>query len=297
MKSIFSQFKQELDQLNALYASYKSAINVKRLDSLGFIERDFPKIERMTPDFLFFKEGYAFIVECKAGFLTDKDAEQLKRYLSFDAKSVERTIQKCAKKKYPIYSYDVFLVLWENTYEKEKERVPHIIKDNALDLLKVLTIKKGGTLKIQYGSVKPYQELDLLLNEGIRIPRHPKNEIYITPNAPIEGILYYLIRKFTSLVFDKEYIKVNASDIYNDWFRSYEIKSDRIRESLQHLVKLNLLEKVGPNQYIFRKKYVKDSYSLISKLTTHNVRDLLEISEYRPLDYYMDKGNKARRGS
>ena len=289
MKSVFSEFKQELDQLNAVYASYRSAINVKRLDSLGFTERDFPKIEGKTPDFLFFKEGYAFILECKSGVPTEKDAGQLKRYLSFDVKNIEKTIQKSARKKFPVYRYDVFLVLWESIYEKEKNDILKIIRENSLDSLKVLTIEKGGTLRIRYGSVANLQELNRLLNEGIKIPHHPKNEINITPNAPIEGILYYLVRKFTSLIFDKEYIKINASDIYNDWFRSYEIKSDRIRESLQYLVKLALLEKVGPNQYIFRKKYIKDSYGLISKLTDHNVRDLLKISEYRTLDYYIDE--------
>ncbi len=100
MKSRFSQFKQELDQLNAFYASYKSAISVKKLDSLGFIERDFPKIENMTPDFLFFKEGYAFVIECKSGFLTYKDIEQLRRYLSFDVKSIEKTIHKSVRKMF-----------------------------------------------------------------------------------------------------------------------------------------------------------------------------------------------------
>ena len=48
MNSVFSQFKQELDQLNALYSSYKSAINVKRLDSWGFIERDLEKVEKVV---------------------------------------------------------------------------------------------------------------------------------------------------------------------------------------------------------------------------------------------------------
>lgn len=294
MKSVFSQFKQELDQLNALYASYKSAIPVKRLDSLGFIERDFPKIENMTPDFLFFKEGYAFVVECKSGFLTSKDIGQLRRYLSFDVKNIEKTIHKSVRKEYHIYRYDVFLVMWEDVYKKDKDKVLSIINDNNLDLLKVLTIKKGGMLKTQYGSVKNYQELDQLLNEGIRIPFHPKNEIYMTPNAPTEGILHYLLRKFMFLVVDKEYIKISVSDIYNDWFRSYEIKSSRIKESLHVLAKLSILEKIGSNQYIFRKRYVKDSYDIISKLTTHNVRDLLKISEYRPLDYYIDKEKKEK---
>lgn len=289
MKSIFSQFEQELNQLNALYASYKSRINVKRLDSLGFIERDFPKIEGKTPDFLFFKEGYAFVVECKSGILTDKDAEQLKRYLSFDVESIERTIQKSVRKRYPVYRYDIFLVLWEDIYEKEKDEVLKIIKDNNLDSLKVLTIRKGGMLRIRYGSVENYQELDELLNKGIRIPHHPKIEIYITPNAPIEGILAYLIRKFVSLVYDKDYVKINASDIYNDWFRSYEIKFDRIRKSLQYLVEFKLLEKVERNQYGFRKKHVKDSYDLISKLTQYNVVDLIRPPETRTLDEYMDK--------
>ncbi len=91
------------------------------------------------------------------------------------------------------------------------------------------------------------------------------------------------------LVVGKEYIKISVSDIYNDWFRSYEIKSSRIRESLQVLVKLSILEKIGSNQYIFRKRHIKDSYDIISKLTAHNVRDLLKISEIRSLDYYIDK--------
>lgn len=107
MKSAFSQFKQELDQLNAFYASYKSSTNVKRLDSLGFIERDFPRIESMTPDFLFFREGYAFIVECKSGIFTDKDAKQLKRYMSFDVKSIEKTIQKSVRRKKEIPYFQI----------------------------------------------------------------------------------------------------------------------------------------------------------------------------------------------
>lgn len=288
MNTIFFQFKQELDQLNALYSSYKSAINVKKLDSLGFIERDFPKIEGKTPDFLFFKEGYAFIVECKSGILTNKDVEQLRGYLSFDVKNIERTIQKSVRKKYPIYKYDVFLVLWEEIYEKEKVDILKIIEGD-LDSLKVLTIRKGSTLKIQYGTIENDKELDDLLNEGIRIPHHPKNEIYITPNAPLEGIMVYLIRKFTSLVYDKDCIKIDASDIYNDWFRSYEIKFDRVRKSLQYLVELKLLEKVGQNQYGFRKKYVKDSYSFVSKLTKYNVADLMRPPKTRPLDEFMGK--------
>jgi hypothetical protein len=137
LKSKFSQFKQELDQLNALYASYKSAINVKRLDSLGLIERDFPKIEGKTPDFLFFKEGYALVVECKSGIPTEKDAVQLKRYLSFDVKSIEKTIQKSVRKKYAVYRYDVFLVLWEDIYEKEKDEILKVIKEKALDSLTI----------------------------------------------------------------------------------------------------------------------------------------------------------------
>lgn len=289
MNTIYSQFKKELDQLNALYSSYKSAINVKRLDSLGFIERNFPKIEGKTPDFLFFKEGYGFIVECKSGMITDKDVQQLKAYLSFDVKNIERAILKSARKKYPIYRYDVFLVLWEETFEKEKDDIPKMIESNDLDLLKVLTIRKGSTLRIQYGTIENDLELDELLNEGIRIPLHPRNEIYITPNVPVEGIMVYLIQKFTSLVYDKDYIKIDASEIYNDWFRSYEIKFDRIRKSLQYLVELKFLEKVGQNQYEFRKKYIKDSYSFVSKLTKYDAMDLMRPPETRPLDEYMDR--------
>jgi hypothetical protein len=285
---VFSQFKQELDQLNALYSSYKSAINVKRLDSLGFIERDFPKIEGKTPDFLFFKEGYAFIVECKSGILTDKDVEQLEGYLSFDVRSIERTVYRSVRKKYPIYKYDVFLVLWEDIYEKQKDDILKKIK-NELNSLKILTIRKGGTLKIQFGTIENDQELDELLKEGVRVPYHPKNEIYITPNAPIEGIMAYLIRKFTSLVYEKEHVKIDASEIYGDWFRSYEIKFDRVRESLQYLVELKLLEKVGQNQFTFRKKHVKDSYSFVSELTKHNVIDLIRPRKTPPLDEWMDK--------
>jgi hypothetical protein len=289
LKSVFSQFKQELDQLNTFYASYKSAIPVKRLDSLGFIERDFPKIENMTPDFLFFKEEYAFVVECKSGFLTHKDAEQLRRYLSFDVKNIEKTIHRSARKRYHIYKYDVLLILWEDIYEKDKDNVLSMIDDHDFDSLKVLTIRKGGVLRTRCGAFVNYQELDQLLNGGIKIPLHPREEIYVTPNAPTEGIVYNLLRKFMSLVFDKEYIKINVSDIYNDWFRSYEIKSNRISESLQFLVKLSILEKSGSNQYIFRKKHIRNSYDIISKLTTHNIKDLLEISQIRSLDYYIEK--------
>lgn len=279
---------QELDQLNALYSSYKSAIGVKRLDSLGFIERDFPKIEGKTPDFLFFKEEYAFIVECKSGMLTDKDIGQLKGYLSFDVKNIEKTIQKSVKKKYPIYKYDVFLVLWEDMYGREEENILRIIRDHNLDV-KVLSLEKGGMLKIRYGSVENCHELDELLNEGIRIPYHPKNEINITPNAPVEGIMTYLIEKLTSLVYDKELVTVNASAIYNDWFLSYEIDFERIKESLQLLVMLGLLEKVGQNLYSFRRRHIRDSYDFISKLTKHNAKDLVRPPETRPLDEYLDK--------
>ena len=295
MKSIFSQFKNELDQLNAVYASYKSAINVKRLDSLGFIERDFPKIEGRTPDFLFFKEGYAFIVECKSGSLGDKDCEQLKGYLAFDVKNIEKTIQKSVGKKYSIYRYDVLHVLWEIIYKRDEDRILKMIKENALDSLKILTIRKGGMLRIKHGSIENYQELDELLNRGIKIPLYPKNEICITLNVPIEGIVYYLIQRFNSLVSDKEYIRINVSDIYNDWFRSYEIRPNRIKESLQHLAKLNFLEKAGSNQYIFRRKYIKGAHDLISKLTTHDMKDILDISEYRPLDYYMEGEKEYKR--
>ena len=127
------------------------------------------------------------------------------------------------------------------------------------------------------------------MNKGIRIPYHPKNEIYITPNAPTEGIMAYLIRKFTSLVYEKEHVKIDASEIYSDWFRSYEIKFERVRKSLQYLVELNLLEKVGQHQFIFRKKYVKDSYSLVSELTKHDVMDLIRPRKIPPLDEWMDK--------
>ncbi len=283
------QFEKEVDQLNAFYASYKSAINVRRLDSLGFIERNFPKIENMTPDFLFFKEGYAFIVECKSGVLTDKDAVQLRSYLSFDVKNIERTVQRSARRKYPVYRYDVFLVLWEEVYEKEKVGVLRITKDHNLNSLKVLTIRKGGLLKMQQGFIENCQELNVLLQQGIRIPHRPKNEIFVTPTIPTEGIMVYLIREFTLIKSHENYVRVDASEIYNDWFRSYEIKFNRIKDALQYLVKLNILEEESQNKYLFSKKTIREAYDVISKLSSHNVTDLLRPPRTRPLDDYMNK--------
>jgi hypothetical protein len=276
-----------LDQLNAFYSSYKSTINDKKLDSLGFFERNFPKIEHKIPDFLFFREGYAFIVECKSGILTEGDAAQLKEYVSFNVRSIERTIQKSVKERYRIYKYDVFLVLWEKIYKKKKDEVLEIVKDNNLNSIKILTINKGGNLKIHYGSVENCQELDELLNDGIRIPKNPKNEIYITPTIPVEGIMAYLIREFSFLVAGRRYIRVTANEIYNDWFKSYEIKFRRIRNSLRYLEKFNLLEKEGQNQYIFRSKYIGDSHRLISEFYKHDVIDLLRPPKTPKLDDYM----------
>jgi hypothetical protein len=287
LKTAFSQFKQELDQLNALYSAYKSSINVRRLDSLGFVGREFPKIENLTPDFLFFVKEYAIIVECKSGILAEKDVEQLKRYLSFDVKNIEETIKKTAKQEYPIYDYDLFLLLWEDIYESERQEVLRIVSENDLESLQILTIKEGGSLRIRHGSVDKYPELGHVLSNGIRIPNNPKNEISITLNAPIEGIVFYLIGRFTSLVLGKDSVIIAVADIYNDWFRCYEIKPERVKESLNCLERMNLIEKIRPNQYIFKQEHVAGSYKLIPKLEKYNIRDLLREPKDSTLDHYV----------
>lgn len=294
MKTNFILYEEEIDQLNAVFSAYKSEISdPNHLDSLGLVERHDIEIEGKTPDFIFFKGGYCFIVECKSGKVNSKNKKQLMGYKDFKREEIEKTIKTLCGKKYNIYKFDVAVVYEEdNLSHNIDSRTERILNELVNKDIAILSIKKGGYLKKYKGIVQNSLEIDNVLQKGIRIPKYPKEVIGIMRDSYLEGVIYYLFEKLLGRIYKtgKKSIFIKESEIHTEIFRNVEIKTLRIKEAIVSLKNLNILEKSEKKGYTLDIKQIEDFQDLKEKLKRKNIGDIIRekmgFKGTLPLDKY-----------
>lgn len=285
MSTRFTQFKEEINQLNLIYSAYISELNdPKKLQDLRFVVRFEPKIENTTSDFIFIKEGYALIIEAKSGSVSHDDLSDLKKYLKFDIKRLERRIAEMGI-KVPVYNYDVGIVYYKNKFE---ESIHHkIIKEGIENLSEealILTISSGGRLTLYSGTPKNIEVYNLL-KEGIKVPKNPKREIKITSSSPVEGIIYKLILDVGNRMDVKKSIILDDNQIFNDIFRDYRIEFIRVKKALTALKTLQIIKKKD-GKYEFNRKSISDGIELIRKFNNHDLNDVLKEEKQKSIDEF-----------
>lgn len=282
MKSHFQLYKDEVDQLNAVFSAYKSEIaDSNHLDSLGLVERHDVEIGGKTPDFIFFKEEYCLILECKSGKVSSNDKKQLISYKNIRRVEIEETIKLLCEKKYKIYRFDVVIV-----YEEDKlledirdSKLKRIIDDLVNRGIAVLSIKRGGCLKMYGGTINNSLEINEKFKRGIQVPKHPKEVITITRNSPLEGVIYYLFKRLIDIVIErgKKDILIRESEIHTEIFKNVEINPRRINEAIKSLKNLGILEKskTSSNKYTFNLQSVEYFSKLRKELEIKNIEDIV----------------------
>lgn len=285
MSTRFIQFKEEIDQLNLIYSAHISELNdPKKLKDLGFVVRLGPKIENKTPDFIFIKEGYALIIEAKSGSISQDHLLDLKEYLKFDIKRLEKRIAEMGI-KVSVHNYDVGIVYYRNKFE---ESIRHkTIKEGIENLSEgalILTISSGGSLTLYSGTPKN-TEVYNLLKEGIKVPKNPKREIKITSSSPVEGIIYKLILDVGNMMDVKKSIILDGNQIFNDIFRNYRIKFSRINEALIALKTLRIIKKKD-GKYEFNRKSISDGIELIRKFENYNLNEVIKEEKQKSIDEF-----------
>lgn len=287
MSTRFVQFKKEIDQLNLIFSAYVSELNTpKKLITLGFSPWLEPVIEKKNPDFVFAKDGYALIIEAKSGSASPEDFADIKRYLRFDIKRLEKNIADIGI-KFPIYKYDVGVVYYKNKLE---ESLQHKDIKNEIDNLSnealILTISQGGYLKLYSGTAKD-TDTHKLLEKGIKVPKNPKREIKITSSSPVEGIVYKIILDVCNRMEIKKSMVLDENQIFNEIFKNYRINFHRVKKALNSLKKMRIINKKD-RKYVFTKRSISDGLELIRRFQNNNLDELIKEEKQKSIDEFTD---------
>lgn len=286
------RIQRELNSLNLFYSAIiGKSDDEDDLRGLGFEEFIHPKFKdsyseegliEAAPDFLLLREDYTCFVEVKSGRnIEERHIEQSQRNSSFSIEGIRESFNRYLEMSAEIREYDSIFVY-------QKEHLEDCIgNENCLKNLEkvmedsvVLSQKRDGKLTFWNDTRRTsLEELNGVLDDGIRLPEIPKNEIMIVDDPEVENIVVYLVRKFKERLRDEKEFVMSGGDIFREFIPGNKRCSrDRVINAMEAMRVLDAvtLKKGESKKYRIKRDDVRYLMRIPDVLREKNVDEILE---------------------
>lgn len=284
------RIKRELDSLNLFYSAVTGRSDSENnFRELGFEEFIHPKFKdpyseeglvEAAPDFVLLRDDYTCFIEVKSGRnINEEYIEQSERNSSFSIEGIRESFNRYLERSTEISEYDSIFV-FERKYLEECRK-----NENCLENLKkimedsvVLCQEKGGRLTFWDDSSRTsLDELNEVLDQGIKLDETPKNEIMIVDEPEVENVVVYLVRKFKERLREEKEFAKSVGEIYREFIPvQLQCDRDRVENALETMRELDAAtSKRGEKKYRVKRDDVRNMMKIPEVLQEKNVDEIL----------------------